>query len=245
LIRSVAYRSGSQPEQTPAFAAVELSLMRTFGRWQLQPRDAGSPLDAGRSSVLVEALARRLALREVQVHLGCPIEGIMIRDGRVRAVRTTNEERPAAAVVATCNPWQTFNVLLPVIRGRRSRRRLHDLNPGAGPTIAHHSAPRPTSLVTETVTFGETGVPAITYLRQGSESGIRTDHDYNRSRPQPSYGVAWNGFASWLRRPAVTTEVSGVYTAGPFSPAGPAASHVVLSAALAAYGCHDYLAATR
>jgi phytoene dehydrogenase-like protein len=245
LIRSVAYRSGSQPEQTPAFAAVELSLMRTFGRWQLQPRDAGSPLDAGRSSVLVEALARRLALREVQVHLGCPIEGIMIRDGRVRAVRTTNEERPAAAVVATCNPWQTFNVLLPVIRGRRSRRRLHDLNPGTGPTIAHHSAPRPTSLVTETVTFGETGVPAITYLRQGSESGIRTDHDYNRSRPQPSYGVAWNGFASWLRRPAVTTEVSGVYTAGPFSPAGPDASHVVLSAALAAYGCHDYLAATR
>jgi hypothetical protein len=88
-------------------------------------------------------------------------------------------------------------------------------------------------------------VPAITYLRQGSESGIRTDHDYNRSRPQPSYGVAWNGFASWLRRPAVTTEVSGVYTAGPFSPAGPDASHVVLSAALAAYGCHDYLAATR
>ena len=245
LIRSVAYRSGSQPEQTPAFAAVELSLMRTFGRWQLQPRDAGSPLDAGRSSVLVEALARRLALRKVQVHLGSPIEGIMIRDGRVRAVRTNNEERPAAAVVATCNPWQTFNVLLPVIRGRRSRRRLHDLNPGAGPTIAHHSAPRPTSLVTETVTFGETGVPAITYLRQGSESGIRTDHDYNRSRPQPSYGVAWNGFASWLRRPAVTTEVSGVYTAGPFSPAGPDASHVVLSAALAAYGCHDYLAATR
>ena len=37
LIRSVAYRSGSVPELTPAFAAVELSLQRTFGRWQVLP----------------------------------------------------------------------------------------------------------------------------------------------------------------------------------------------------------------
>ena len=74
LIRSVAYRRGSVPELTPAFAAVELYLSRTFGRWQLQPLDAAFRLDVGRSSVLVEALAARLALRKVEVHLGCPVD---------------------------------------------------------------------------------------------------------------------------------------------------------------------------
>ena len=70
LIRSVAYRMGSLPEQTPAFVAVELSMRRTFGHWQVQPLDTNSGLDAGRSSVLVEALAGRLALRKVAVWRG-------------------------------------------------------------------------------------------------------------------------------------------------------------------------------
>jgi glycine/D-amino acid oxidase-like deaminating enzyme len=88
LIRSVAYRSGSVPEQTPAFAAVELSIMRTFGRWQVQPLDPDTGFDVGRSSILVEALAARLALRKVEVHLGCSIESINIRNGRVAGVST-------------------------------------------------------------------------------------------------------------------------------------------------------------
>ena len=72
LIRSIAYRSGSVPEQTPAFAAVELSVQRTFGRWQVLPLDTNSGLDVGRSSVLIEALAARLELRKVRVNLSCP-----------------------------------------------------------------------------------------------------------------------------------------------------------------------------
>ncbi|HET9780057.1 MAG TPA: hypothetical protein VFP81_12325, partial [Propionibacteriaceae bacterium] len=61
--------------------------------------------------------------------------------------------------------------------------------------------------------------------------------------PKPSSGAAWSGFASWLRRPSVTTTIPGLYTAGPSSPAGPGASQVVLSAALAAYSCQDHLKA--
>ena len=53
LVRSVGYRQGSLPEETPAFAAVELSLQRTFGRWQLQPLDLAGTGEVGRSSVLV------------------------------------------------------------------------------------------------------------------------------------------------------------------------------------------------
>ena len=241
LIRSVAYRLGSLPEQTPAFAAVELSMQRTFGRWQVQPLDTNAGLDVGRSSVLVEALVSRLALRKVQVHLGCAVECIHLRNGHVAAVATSDGDRPASAVIATCDPWQTFDDLLPVTAARRTRRRLRGLSPAAAPTVTHHEAPAPSALVDETVTLTEGGVPTVSYLRQLADHGLRTTHDFNAKLPRASYGVAWSGFASWLRRPSVTTEVPGPYAAGPSSPAGPGASQVVLSAALAAYGCQDHL----
>jgi phytoene dehydrogenase-like protein len=241
LIRSVAYRSGSRPEHTPAFAAVELYLMRTFGRWQVQPLEAAARLDVGRSSVLVEALAARLALRKVAVHLDCRIESVTVSNRRVIAVVTSDGERPAAAVVATCDPWQTFSRLLPLAAVQRTRRRLSELSAAAAPTITHQQVPVPTAPVIETVRLSETGVPTVEYLRQAADIGIRTVHDCKQMFPRPSYGVAWNGFRSWLRRPPVTTEVLGLYTAGPFSAAGASASHVVLSAGLAAYGCHEYL----
>jgi len=76
-----------------------------------------------------------------------------------------------------------------------------------------------------------------------ADHGLRTTHDFNTTLPRPSDGVAWSGFESWLRRPSVTTEIPGLYTASPSSPAGSGGSEVVLSAALAAYGCHDYLRA--
>lgn len=244
LLRSVAYRSGSRPEHTPAFAAVELYIMRTFGRWHLQPLQADAPLDVGRSSVLVEALAARLALRKVTVHLGCRMEAVTVGKRRAIAVVTDDgERRLAAAVVATCDPWQTFNTLMPLAAAPRTRGRLRELSPAAAPTIIHEQVPMPTAPVTETVILSETGVPTVTYLRQAADSGIRTVQDCKQMFPRPAYGVAWNGFRSWLRRPPVTTEVSGLYTAGPFSPAGASASSVLLSAALAAYGCQDYLSA--
>jgi phytoene dehydrogenase-like protein len=243
LMRSIAYRSGSIPEQTPAFAAVELSMQRTFGRWQLVPLDTSSGLDVGRSSVLVEALAARLELRKVRVHLGCPIESIHLGNGHVTAVTSSDGDRPAAAVIATCDPWQTFNDLLPITAARRTRRQLRSLGPAAAPTIAHVAAPAPAALLHETVTFSEAGVPTLNYLRRVAGGGLRTTHDFNATHPRPAYGVAWSGFASWLRRPSVTTDIPGLYTASPSSPAGPGASEVVLSAALAAYGCHEQLRA--
>jgi UDP-galactopyranose mutase len=243
LIRSIAYRSGSVPEQTPAFAAVELSMQRTFGRWQVLPLDTKSGLDVGRSSVLIEALAARLELREVRVHLNCPVQSIHLRNGHVTAVATSDGDRPAAAVIAACDPWQTLNDLLPSTAARRTRRQLRSLSPAAAPTITHHEAPAPAALLHESVAFTEAGVPTVRYLRQVADYGLRTNHDFNATLPRASYGVAWSGFSSWLRRPSVTTDIPGLYTASPSSPAGPGASQVVLSAALAAYGCHEQLKA--
>ena len=244
LIRSVAYRSGSVPDRTPAFAAVELYLSRTFGRWQIQPLDIDSSLEVGRSSVLVEALAVRLTLRKVHVHLGCPVVGVTIRNGRVVAVTSSDGYRKAAAVIASCDPWQTFNTLLPTTAAWLTRRRLRQLGPAAAPTITHQETPAPAAPVMENVALNEAGVPTVSYRRRVAGGGIHSVHDFNQTHPQPSYGVAWNGFSSWQRRPLVTTEIPGLYAAGPFSPAGPSPSHVVLSAALAAYACHDYLRAT-
>jgi phytoene dehydrogenase-like protein len=243
LIRSVAYRSGSVPELAPAFMAVELSIMRTFGRWQVQPLDLSSPRDAGRSSVLVEALAARLALRKVQVHLSCPIEGINTQSGKVTGVTTAAGERRVAAVVVTCDPWQTFNQLLPAATARQTRRRLRTLSPAAAPTITHLEVVTPAELVKETVSLTAAGIPTVSYRRRQGDAGVQTDHDFTKTLPRPSYGLAWNGFTSWLRRPLVTTGIDGLYTASPSSAAGPGASQVVLSAALAAYGCHSYLRA--
>ncbi len=243
LIRSIAYRSGSVPEQTPAFAAVELALQRTFGRWEVVPLDPDSRLDVGRSSILIEALAARLELRRVRVHLGCQVDCIELRDGHVTAVVTSDGDRPAASVIATCDPWQTFNDLLPVTADRRTRRQLRNLSPAGAPTITHHEASDPATVLQETVALGEAGVPTVNYVRQLAGNKLRTAHDFNPTLLKPSYGAAWSGFASWLRRPSVTTKIAGLYTASPSSPAGPGASQVVLSAALAAYSCHDHLKA--
>jgi UDP-galactopyranose mutase len=241
LIRSIAYRMGSVPEQTPAFAAVELSIQRTFGRWQVAALDTHSELDIGRSSVLVEALVSRLALRRVHVRLGCHVKGIHLRNGHVAAVATGAGDRPASAVVATCDPWQIFNDLLPATAARRTRRQLRSLSQAAAPSVTHYEAPTPTTGLRETVSLTAIGIPTVRYLRQLADHALQTTHDFNATLRRASYGAAWSGFASWLRRPAVTTEIPGLYAASPASPAGPGPSQVVLSAALAAYGCDDHL----
>ena len=86
----------------------------------------------------------------------------------------------------------------------------------------------------------DAGVIACAEHSQWLTEALASGREYPRI---PLRLVAWGGFSSWLRRPSVTTEISGLYAASPASPAGPDASQVVLSAALAAYGGDDYLRA--
>ena len=88
------------------------------------------------------------------------------------------------------------------------------------------------------------GVPTTTYERPAGQRSIRTVHDFARLTPRSSYGIAWRGFRTFVRRPAVTSEVEGLFLAGPFSPAGAAPSGWLSCSALplpAAYGCQNYL----
>ena len=241
LVRSIAYGFGASPEVTPALVAVELATRSTFGRWQIRPLTAEAAFDAGRSSVLVEALASRLEQRKVRVRLRTPVTGIEVQAGRVTGIRTATGGLPTAAVVCTTDPWHTGRSLLPAELAKGTRRRLAQLDAASAPSIRHLLVEEPTATVRETTALSARGVPIISYERPAGERSIRTVHDFENLTPRPSYGIAWNGFRSFVRRPAVTSEINGLFQAGPFSPAGAAPSAVVLSAALAVYSCQNYL----
>lgn len=240
LVRSIGYRLGGAPETTPALAAVELSVSRTFGRWQLQPL-AGSTGDPGRSSVLTEALVARLALRRVTVHLENPVLGVIVERSRATGIRTAAGFQPASAVVVTVNPWRTAADLLPATVARRTGRALRRLRPAHGPRIVHRTSPEPPGKVEETVSLDATGVPVLSYRRPIGTGTLECLHDFSRGIAAARYGAEWQGLGSWLRRPRVTGEVVGLFAAGPWSAAGPGPSQVVLSGALAAYAGHAYL----
>ena len=194
-------------------------MQRTFGRWQVQPLDTSSGLDGGRSSVLVEALA------------GPPRAAQSTRppqlSGRAHPPSQRPRHRRRDQRLETARPPQSSR---PATRGRPSMTcsrsaRLDGpdagcaaCSPAAAPTITHQEVPAPTALLRETVALSEAGVPTVNYLRQVADNGLRTTHDFNTALPRPSYGVAWSGFSSWPRRPSVTTDIPGLYTASPVIP---------------------------
>ena len=89
VIRSVAYRSGSLPEYTPAFAAVELypPARSGAGRCNLSTSTQHSTL----ADLPFSSRPWQRALRFARcIHLGCSVVGITIRNGRVVAI-TSND----------------------------------------------------------------------------------------------------------------------------------------------------------
>jgi phytoene dehydrogenase-like protein len=241
LVASVAYRLGSVPAKTPAWCAVDLSIQRTFGRWTI--RSETDPAQTGRSSALVDVLAARLALRKVTVQLDSQVSGVHVSSERVTGIRTADgRDMAAAAVICTVDPWQTFGQLLPPSAQRSTSRSLRTWRPAVAPGISHRLSPERSTTVTETVLLSAGGIPTITYGRPAQGGTLQSRHDYSKASPSRSAGIAWNGFRSWLERPPVTGQPSGLFLAGPFSAGGSAPSAVVLSGALASYACHDYLA---
>ena len=70
---------------------------------------------------------------------------------------------------------------------------------------------------------------------------LRTVHDFGRGQPSAAYGLIGSGFPGWTRRPPISSEVAGLFLAGPGSAAGPGPAQQVLSGALASYACHGLL----
>lgn len=248
IVADLAYSIGSEPSRTPAFCAVQLYLDRTFGRWT-----------AGSGTTMINTLADRLAVRKVDVRTGTRVTAISA-DARSVAVAGTDvagtsvdagsaQTIEADAVVATCNPDQLYNDLLPTDVVRRERRRYRRLRPAIAPTVTLDwiGEPEPSQLggPTETVHHHSSGGPRIVYTRPAADRVLRITHDYGRPVADPSAGVGWRGFRSWLNRPPISSELPTLFTAGPSSAAGPTPSMQVLSAALAAYACQRLIAPDR
>jgi UDP-galactopyranose mutase len=228
VVRSVAYRQGSDPDHTPAWCAADLVLARTFGRWIV---------DNGRTSVLVDALAERLALRKVAVRLDTVVERILIDDGRVTGVVTDNGRTiDAQAVVSTVDPWQLTDALLAVPSLNRLRRDLSRLHPANAPSVTHELIGPSGGAVAEVVAVDPAGRPVITYVRPG----LRTVHDFTVDNPDPAWGPAWTRRSDLVRRTPITSDVAGLFLAGAASAGGNGPSQVIQTGALACRACADY-----
>lgn len=228
IVRSIAYRQGSVPDRTPGWCAVDLVVARTFGRWAL---------DNGRTSVLVDALAERLQLRKVTVHLNSRVVAIESERGRVAAIRTdAGRSVAASAVVCAVDPWQLTDVLVAGPALSRLRRDLRGLAPANAPTVRHERTAVASGPVRESVLLDAAGVPLITYDRPG----LRTTHDFTTAGPDPSWGPAWTRRSDLARRTPIAADVPGLFVAGAASAAGNGPSAVLQSGALASAACADY-----
>ena len=239
VVRSVAYRQGTTPERAPALIAADLTLNRTFGRWQIEPDGPGDP---GRSSVLLAALVDRLALRRVVVTTTSNVDAVTVgprtgERGRVDGVRIGGRIRPAEHVLLAVDPWTAVR-LAPAETATELRRRLRRARPALAPTITHTLlGPEPTrsAAVAETVDLTAQGVPTISYRRRVDGGTVQSRHDWGASLRRPGGGLDVRGFGGWLARPGTRTATPGLLLTGPSSPAGPGPSAVVLSGALATY----------
>ncbi|HEY9290404.1 MAG TPA: FAD-dependent oxidoreductase [Microlunatus sp.] len=234
IIRDLGYPAGSVPERVPAFCAVQLYLDRTFGRWT-----------AGSGTTMINSLQQRLALRKVEIRLQTRATGI---ETDPLAVLAGNDRLEADAVIATCDADQLYHRLLPRTTARSERRRLDRLPAALAPTIEVRWDDAPTTGTaepTETIRHTTGRGPQITYTRPVGERCVVITHDFTDPRSDPAAGVGWRGFGGWLDRPPISSELTGLFTAGPYSRGGPGPSMQVLSGALAAYGCQRLVAPDR
>lgn len=234
IIRSTAWRLGSEPSLTPAWCAVQLSVERTFGRWMMQ-RD-GVPT---RTGTLVDALADRLGLRGVDVRTDQIVTAVRTDPAGVHTVTTRTETITAAAVIMAVDPWTC---------ARLTRDRsvlstdglLPRLRPARAPAIRHHLQARTIDGPTETIEHTRAG-PVVTWTRPVGDQTMISRHDWPAGRPDPAVGLAWGSERTWLRMPPIRTRVAGRFLVGPHSRGGAGLSATVLSGALASYACHDLL----
>ncbi len=98
-------RDGHDLRKVPAWAGVVSYLEQNFGAWTVP----------GGIGVLGEVMARRVRTRKVEVHTSTPVTDVLLRRGRVVAVRTPDGEVEADAVVCAVDPSG-----LPSLRSVRS-----------------------------------------------------------------------------------------------------------------------------
>lgn len=239
---------GHELRDAPVFAGVEVYLEQRFGTWTVP----------GGLAALGSAMADRLALREVDVRTGTPASDLVVRDGRVVAVRTPDGDLDADVVVVAVDPRR-----LPALATyvRRTQPALppvvcHVGLRGAVPDLPHevvlHGDPL---LVVRTGGRAPDGGAAWTVLARGriaedvltalARHGIdvrqqvvarvdRSPRDLVEAWGGSPHGVLWQGPRTARTRLGPRTPVAGVLTAGAHATSGSGLPFAGLSAALVA-----------
>lgn len=240
--------AGHALRDVPAWAGLTAYLEQRFGAWR----------PAGGMAALAAALEARMATRRVEVHTSTGVSDLVVRGGRVVAVRTAAGDLDADAVVVAIDP-----------------RRLPTLAPHVGrtmpaiPPFAVHLGleGEVPDLPAELVLHGDpvltvrpggrapAGAHAWTVLVRGrlqedvllalarhrldlrgkvvSRVDLSPRQLVQRWHGSP-LGVAWRGRGTVRARLGPTTPVAGVYAAGAHAVSGDGLPFVGLSAALVA-----------
>lgn len=239
---------GHDLREVPVFAGVDVYLEQRFGAWTVP----------GGIAALGTAMADRLSLRGVTVATGTEATDLVVRDGRVVAVRTPEAEVDADRVVVAIDPrrlpalaayvGRTMPAFPPVV--------CHVGLEGDVPDLPHevvlHGDPL---LVVRTGGRAPDGATAWTVLARGriAEDVLtalarhrldvrkqvvtrvdRTPRDLVEAWGGSPHGMLWQGPRSAGTRLGPRTPVEGVLTAGAHATTGSGLPFAGLSAALVA-----------
>ena len=239
---------GHDLRRAPVLAGVDVYLEQRFGSWTVP----------GGLAALGVAMADRLALRGVTVLTGTPAIDLVVRDGRVAAVRTAVGEVDADHVVVAIDPRR-----LPALASY-VRRTMPAFPPvvchvgleGEVPDLPHevvlHGDPL---LVVRTGGRAPDGAAAWTVLARGlvaedvltalARHGLdvrrqvvarvdRTPADLVEAWGGSPHGVQWQGPRTARARLGPRTPIAGVLAAGAHATTGSGLPFAGLSAALVA-----------
>ncbi len=239
---------GHDLRNVPAWAGLRAYLEQRFDAWTIP----------GGMATLTVALEARLATRRVTVIKDSPVRDLVVRDGRVAAVRTALGEVAADVVVVAVDP-RRLPALAPYVE-----RTMPAIPPvlchlgleGELPEVPHelvlHGDPL---LILRTGGVAPDGHAAWTVQGRGrlAEDLLRAlarhkidvrDNVVTRVDRSPRelvdawggspMGVLWQGRATVRHRLGPTTPIPGVYAAGAHATPGAGLPYVGLSAALVA-----------
>ncbi|WP_020573412.1 phytoene desaturase family protein [Actinopolymorpha alba] len=253
--------AGSDPRQTPGFAAVQAYVERTFGIWTC----------AGGFAPLVTALADRLAERRVDVRRNAEVTAIAADAGTVTGVRLRDGvELPADVVVTDVDVRSVVRDLLGTPPPRALRRAVARVRPAPASrmvclglrddggehqdlpyeTVVHGEAPGAPVVVRtpDGPALAPAGHRAVTVLApQGrpAEGPVEDPLDLLAGRgldlrdqvvarvevEVPAYGPVWRGAWRGLGVPLNRSPIRGLFLAGGTAHPGPGVPYVLLGAA--------------
>jgi UDP-galactopyranose mutase len=239
---------GHDLRNVPSWVGVTSYLEQRFGGWRV-------PGGMGR---LAELLAARLALRGVTVRTGTSVTDLVVREGRVVAVRTPEGDAEADAVVVAIDPRRlpslapyverTMPAIPPVVSHLGLRGDVpeltHDIVFNAEPMITVRPGPGAPEGGAAWTLLGRGKIAEdmmLALVRHGLDvrENIVTRVDLSPRDLVEQWngspmGVLWQGRGTVRSRLGPTSPVAGVYVAGAHAAPGAGVPFVTQSAALVA-----------